>query len=320
MNIKVAMGWRGTPDEEWLTFAKQAGADGVILHIPDLPGDSQWEYEDLASLKKYVEAHDLSLFSIENTPWSFYEDAMVGGPRRDEQIAHYQETIRNMGRAGLDVLGFCWMPNSVWSTSYETPGRGGSKSRSFDLSLVPDAPPTHGRVFEAEEMWGHFDYFMQRVLPVAEEAGVRLALHPDDPPVPMLGGIARIFSSFEGFQRAVKEYDSPSFGLNFCMGTWSEMGPGLVEKIGWFAERDKLVYIHFRDVKGHVPYFEECYLGEGNVDLVEVLRTLKRAGFSGFMEEDHVPGMVGDTAWGHRARALTSGYMQGLLAAVERLG
>lgn len=320
MGIKVAMGWRGTPDAEWLAFAKQAGVEGVILHIPELPGDQRWEYEDLVSLRKHIESHDLRLFSLENTPWSFYEDAMVGGPRRDQQIENYQATIRNIGKAGLDVLGFCWMPNSVWSTSFETKGRGGSLSRSFNLAEVEDTPPTHGRTFDEDEMWSHFSYFMNAVLPVAEESDVRLALHPDDPPVPMLGGVARIFAGFDGHKRALEMFDSPNFGLNFCMGTWAEQGPGLVEKIAYFAERQKIVYMHFRDVKGHVPYFEECFLGEGDIDLVEVLVTLKRAGFDGFMEEDHVPAMIGDTGWGHRSRALTSGYMQGLISAVERLG
>jgi len=160
---------------------------------------------------------------------------------------------------------------------------------------------------------------MKAVLPVAEEFGVRLALHPDDPPVESLGGVARLFRSFEGFRKGVIEVaPSPNHGLDFCMGCWSEMGKGVIDPIRYFGSRGKIFYVHFRDVQGAVPKFQECFIGEGNVDVVEAMQTLKEVGFTGFLIDDHVPHMVDDSDFGHRGRAHATGYMLGLLNAVSR--
>jgi mannonate dehydratase len=145
-------------------------------------------------------------------------------------------------------------------------------------------------------------------------------VHPDDPPLPLLGGIARLFHNFDGFRRAMETFDSPNHGLDFCMGCWSEMGPDPLAAIRYFGEREKIVYVHFRDVQGTVPSFQECFLGEGNVDVVAAMRTLKEVGFTGFIIDDHVPLLVDDTSWGHRGRAHATGYIQALVEAVQKLG
>jgi mannonate dehydratase len=315
--MRVAIGQFNELSDERLRFAKQIGVTGVLLNTPKLPGDKRWEFMDLLRLRVRAEEYGLRLEALENTPVSFYVEAMLGLPGRDEQIANYQETIRNLGRAGIPILGYHWMPNSVWRTSRTAPGRGGAQCTAFDMSLVENAPLSHGRVFTKEEMEANHDYFLRAVLPVAEEAGVKLALHPDDPPVPMLGGVARIMSSIEGFKRAMETVPSPNHGLDFCMGCWSEMGPGAIPPMRYFAERGKILYVHFRDVQGVMPKFQECFLGEGNTDVVEAMATLKRAGFTGFLIDDHVPHMDDDTPWGHRGRAQATGYICGLLAAVN---
>lgn len=321
--MKLAMGWGGALTDEFLMYAAQLGAHGVNLHVPDVPvEDGSWKYEDLLRVRERVNSFGLELLGIENTRWDMYLDCMINGPERDRQIEGYQATIRALGRAGIGVLGFCWMPNEVWSSSFEKEGRGGVKVRTFDYSDFRETPLTHGREYGEEEMWKNFAYFVDAVVPVAEEAGVRLALHPDDPPVESIGGVARIFRGFEGFKRAMEEVcPSPNLGLNFCMGTWSEMGPGVaMHAMEYFAQRKRLVYVHFRDVKGHVPVFDECFIGEGNIDPVEALLVLKRAGFDGYLEEDHVPVLVGDeNMWAPRGRAYTAGYIQGLVKAVEAL-
>jgi mannonate dehydratase len=320
LKMRIAIGQFNQLSEERLRFAKQIGASGVLLNTPVLPGEKRWEFMDLLRLRTHVEDYGLRLEAIENTLVSFYDKAMLGLPGRDEQIENYQATIRNMGRAGIPILGYHWMPNRVWRTSTTTPGRGGAQVTSFDMDLVRDAPLTHGRVFTEEEMWKNYEYFMKAVLPVAEEAGVKMALHPDDPPVASLGGVARLFRGFEGFKRGMEAAPSPNSGLDFCMGCWSEMGPGVIEAIRYFGERGKIFYVHFRDVQGTVPKFQECFLGEGNVDVVEAMLTFKRVGFRGFMIDDHVPRMVDDTPWGHRGRAMATGYMMALLEAVNKLG
>ena len=319
--MRVALGQFNQATDERLRFAQQLGVDGVLLNTPRLPGEKRWEFMDLVRLRSTIEEYGLRLEALENVPVKFYDQAMLGLPERDEQIENYQETIRNVGRAGIPILGYHWMPNSVWRTSRTTPTRGGAVTTSFDLDLAKNAPLSHGRVFTDDEMWQNYAYFTKAVLPVAEEAGVRLALHPDDPPVDSLGGVARLFRSFEGFRRAMEDVaPSPNNGLDFCMGCWSEMGHGVIEPIQYFGSRGKIFYVHFRDVQGAVPKFAECFIGDGNVDTVEAMRTLKSVGFTGFLIDDHVPHMVDDSDWGHRGRAHATGYMLGLLAAVRALG
>lgn len=317
--MRVAIGQFSELTDEMLRFAKQLGVSGIVLNTPKIPGEKRWEFMDLLRLRVQCEEYGLRLEAIENTPIRFYDKAMLGLPGRDEQIEHYCETIRNLGRAGIPILGYHWMPNGVWRTSRTAFGRGGARVTAFDLDLVQNAPLTHGRVFTEEEMWQNYAYFLRAVVPVAEEAGVKLALHPDDPPVPMLGGVARIFRNFEGFRRAMELVPSPNSGLDFCIGSWSEMGPGVREAIEYFGQRGKIFYVHFRDVQGHVPKFQECFLGEGNQDVVELMLTLKRVGFTGFLIDDHVPRLVDDTEWGHRGRAHATGFLQGLLLAIQRL-
>lgn len=325
--MRVAIGQFSELTHERLTFAAQLGVSGVLLNTPVLPGESRWELDDLAWMVRRCEGYGLRLEALENVPVSFYDLAMLGLEGRDAQIAGYQETLRHIGAAGVPVLGYHWMPNGVWRTP-DRRGRGGALVTAFyaeDLERHPlrhgirEHPLAAGRSFSAGQIWDSYCYFMERVLPVAEEAGVTLALHPDDPPVPELGGIARLFGSLGGFRRAMEQFDSPRHGLDFCLGCWSEMGPDPLEAIRHFGAQGKICYVHFRDVQGTVPSFQECFLGEGNVDVVAAMRALHEVGFAGFIIDDHVPQLVDDTAWGHRGRAHATGYIQALVAAVTRL-
>src|SRR5690606_35876370 len=204
--MRAALGQFYAATDEYLTFAKQLGVKGVQFNIQratqDLRDDlGYWRLEDLKRLKQRVNDFDLELEAIENVPRQFYLKAMLGLPGRDEQIENYQKIVRNMGEAGIPILGSHWMPNSVWRTPLET-GRGGVKVTAFDMALaeagqvtngVIEVEEAEGRTFSEQQMWDNYLYFMERVIPVAEEAGVKLALHPDDPPVESLGGIARLF-------------------------------------------------------------------------------------------------------------------------------
>jgi len=342
--MRVAMGQFNQLTDEMLQYAKQLGVGGVQMNLlghSSLPGDHQWEYEDLLALRVKTEAYGLKFEAIENVPLHFYDKALLGLPGRDEQIEHYCTTIRNMGRAGIPILGYHFMPNSVWRTP-PAEGRGGARVTAFDMAVVEATPPAAqrafavvrsaaideqfatGRIVSAEQMWENYTYFLKAVLPVAEQSGVTLALHPDDPPVPMLGGIARIFKSVDDFKRGYAIADgSPAWALDLCLGCCSEMPGGAAnvrEMIEFFAPKGRIAYIHFRDVQGTVPRFAECFIGEGNYDAAATMRLLKGSGFTGFLLDDHVPQMVGDTGWGHRGRAHAIGYLQGLLAAVEAFG
>jgi mannonate dehydratase len=173
------------------------------------------------------------------------------------------------------------------------------------------------KVVSEDEMWANYEYFIKAVLPVAEVEGIRLALHPDDPPVPMLGGVARLFYKPANF---IKAYEiggrSKAWALDLCLGCCSEMTGGkanVTEMIEYFAPKGAIAYIHFRDVKGTVPDFTECFIGDGNYDPAEVMWLLHKNGFDGFLLDDHVPKMDGDSDWNHRGRAHAIGYMQGLI-------
>lgn len=326
--MRVALGQFSELSHERLTFAKQIGVSGVQMNTPLLPGeDGYWKYQDLLALRERCEAYGLRLEALENVPLHFYQDAMLGLPTRDQQIENYQKTIRHMGQAGISLLGYHWMPNGVWRTPHAT-GRGGVQVTAFDTAQIDTSPLVAGirhldgfteiEPLSAEKMWENYAYFLQAVLPVAEEAGVRLALHPDDPPVPELGGVARLFHNAEGFQKAMETVaPSHNHGLDFCMGCFSEMGPGVIEAIDYFGKRGKIFYVHFRDVQGCMPVFQECFLGEGNVNVVEAMCTLKRVGFTGFIIDDHVPRMIDDSDWNHRGHSHATGYILGLLEAIK---
>jgi mannonate dehydratase len=319
--MRVGLGQFNEITEERLKFVKQCGCDDFLLNTPKLPGEQRWEFRDLLMLRTHAENAGLRLMALENVPIPFYDKIMLGLPGREEQLENMKETVRNMGRAGIPILGYHFMPNSVWRTSHSTPVRGGATATAFDMELAKNAPLSHGREYTEAEMWANYDWYLERILPVCEEAGVRMALHPDDPPVAALGGIPRLFRNFENFARAMEVHRSPMHGLDFCHGCWSEMrgGEGVLEAIRYFGERGRLFYIHLRDVTGNAEKFTEVFLGDGNSDPVAVVKTLKEVGFNGFIIDDHVPHMVDDTPWGHRGRAWSTGYVKALVDAVNAL-
>jgi mannonate dehydratase len=342
MAIRVSLGHVDEYDETVAAFAHQLGLRSVQLHQPSaLPGEpGYWTVEELQALVDRCRADGLAIEGLENVPAAHFWKVQRGAPGRDEQIDNYVRTIRNMAAVGLDLLGHHFMPTYVWRTDMTARGRGGAAVTGFDLAdvdrgnalasykLTPDAPITEP--LTAEQMWANYSYFLDAVLPVAEEVGVRLALHPDDPPVDVpLGNAARIFSSPAGIAEGLRRAGgSPAWGLNLCLGTVSEMGgaDAVNEVIDHLGPLGRIFYVHFRDVQGTVPRFQECFLGEGNFDPAQVIRRLRDRGFDGFLIDDHVPAMIRDGAtWGDtspeaycsRGRAHAIGYLLGVLNALE---
>jgi mannonate dehydratase len=319
----------GLPDdhftEEHLRLAKQLGCDEVVVARPSrmLPGENgRWEYDDLARLREWVESFDLRVGAITNTPHSFWDKVRLGLPGREEQIENYLATIRNVGRAGIPILTYNFRPDPLYRT-HTVRGRGGAEMTAFDRAKVDPTKLTYGRAFDAAHMWEAYTYFITRAIPAAEAAGVRLALHPDDPPGPPIGGVARIFSSFEGFERASHIVPSPAWALLFCVGCWTEMGgiDAVLRGIRHFGSKNQIAFVHLRDVQGEGDVFNECFIGDGQLDLTRVVRALKDVGFAGFVIDDHAPRMVGDEPpWHLRTRAYQAGYLQGLLRAIHDTG
>jgi mannonate dehydratase len=307
---------------ERLLFARQLGVDNIIIHTPELRGDGFWEYQDLLLLRTGVEAVGLTLYAIENMPRHFYDKVRYGLPGRDEQLEKVRKTIRNMGRAGIRCLGYDFNLVGVWRTGRSaTPtSRGGASVTWYDHSYAEHAPTFEMGEFDDETMWANFTYFLEAVIPVAEEEGVALALHPDDPPMDKIAGTARIFRSTEALKRVIEIVPSPSNRIEFCQGTvseWCKTPEEVYEAIRYLASRQKISYVHFRNVRGVVPKFEETFIDDGKVDMLEAMRAYHESNFDGVLIPDHTPHVVDDSQWGHRGRAYAIGYMKALMKAVR---
>jgi mannonate dehydratase len=316
-----------TPLDELLTFSAQYGATDVVLQSYTgmgagdrwavVPGEERWELSDLEALRKRIEAHGLHLEALENVPSAFYDQIMLGGPKRDEQIENMIYTVRNIARAGIPIFGYNWMPSGVWRNAENSTHRAGTRVTAYDHSQHTDHALTHGRVYSEEEMWENLEYWIKIITPVAEEEGIRIGIHPADPPVNSVGGVPRLLNSFAGYKRLIEIVDSPSNAIEFCQGTFSEMadaeGEGIYDMIRYFGERKKILYVHFRNVSNAGEPFVEEFINTGHVDMARALKVYEEVGFDGVLVNDHVPVTTGDTSWGHQGRAYANGYIQALL-------
>lgn len=230
-----------------------------------------------------------------------------------------------MGKVGIPILGHHFCPTWAWRTTLGAEGRGGAKVAAYDKDRECNGNAyvypyvTDAEFPDREALWANYEYFMKAVLPAAEERGVVLAIHPSDPPLTEVNGKERIFVSFEDFKRGEAMAASPAWKINLCLGCFSQMGgeAAALEAIRYFGRRDKIAFVHLRDVQGTGEHFKECFLGEGNCNPAKLLWALKEVGYDGCLMDDHVPYIVNHTRWGHTARANANGYMQGMLKMME---
>jgi mannonate dehydratase len=326
--LRVGHGQQWFPDREYFQGLTQLGIRDVVynLHSYDatdpqwsdhpISGENEFDYEGLRELRSITEDAGCRIHAIENVPRSFYIDAMLGGPKQDEQIEHVKNTIRNVGRAGIPKFGYHFKPVEVYATGQQ-PVRGGAMARTFDREEIPPEELPEGSYTESE-LWSNYEHFLEEVLPVAEEAGVTMCLHPNDPPVETVGEVPQLFRNFEAFERAMTHVDSDHHELQLCLGTWSQMGEDLERAIRHFGGRDEIGYVHFRDVIGTVPSFVETYLDdpESNYDAVRMMQLLSEVGYDGVVIPDHVPTVDAAELDG---RSFTFGYLKGIQDAIERL-
>ncbi len=313
--IKLSLQIPNSYDDDYLTFATQMGVEYVSI------GGRETSYEYFASHKKRVEAAGLKIANMGDSSVHNMPEVTLGLPGRDEKIAEYIRYLKNIGKAGIHYTTYAHMGNGIWSSERETT-RGGASARAFHQSTakgywageVFESPLSHGRRFSKEELWDNWEYFAKRVVPVAEDVGVRIGVHPDDPPVPELAGVPRhMFGTFDGYVRAFEIANSPNVGICLCCGTWMEggahTGKNVLDAAREFAKMDKLWKIHFRNVSGPIPDFVETYVDDGYTDMKQLMRTLVDVDFRGILIADHVPQMVGDrkTGW-----AFSIGYIKAL--------
>ena len=321
--MKIAAQISPEPSAEDLQIIQQMGVKYVVLWTN---GDKA-SYEYYAKSKQIFEAAGIQVYGFGS--WSVHnQDAIVLNlPGRDAKIEEYKAHLRNLGRAGIPYTTYAHMANGIWSTAPELT-RGGAKARAFDLPQAQEGhwierryamPLSHGRKYSEDEIWENYIYFIKQVAPVAEEAGVLIGIHPDDPPVAELAGVPRpIFSSFEGYKRALEIADSPNVGMCLCVGCWLEGGPlmgrDVLETIRYFGGQNKLFKVHFRNVNQPLPHFVETFLDDGYMDMYQVIKAMREVDYRGVLIADHIPQMSGDRRLG---TAFSLGYMRALVQRVN---
>lgn len=317
--IKIAMQASPEPTEDDLAFIQQMGLEYVVLWT----GADKASYEYYASRRALFEQAGLKVYGFGNRDVHNQDAIVLGLANRDAKIEEYKAHLRNLGKAGIPYTTYAHMANGIWSTEPELT-RGGAVARAFNIEKAEQGhwngvhyhmPLSHGRAYTEDEIWANYEYFIKRVVPVAEEVGVRIGIHPDDPPLPELGGVPRcIFSSFEGYRRALEIADSPNVGICLCVGCWLEggdlMGRNVLDTIRYFGKQNKLFKVHFRNVSAPLPHFVETFLDNGYMNMYDVMKALREVDFNGVLIADHIPMMANDRRIG---TAFSIGYMKALL-------
>ena len=316
--MRPGFGQFNTASSEYLRFAAQYGVKDILLNNPILQEEKPgvWSKKELVKLKLSIESYNLQLSAIENVPTHFYDHIMLNGPKKNMQIENMIQNIENMADVGIPNFGYNWMPSHVWRTNPRHI-RGGAIATAFDYESANNYPLTHDREYREDEMWESLEEWIKIITPIAEKKNIRLGIHPCDPPVEKLGGIPQLLRSFDSYKRLIEIVDSPSNGIEFCQGTFSEMEDakdgGIYEMIDYFSSRKKILYVHFRNVSGTVPKFNEEFINSGYVDMHKAMNIYLKNGFDSFFIDDHVPLTNNDTEWGHAGRAFANGYIQALI-------
>jgi mannonate dehydratase len=366
--MKLGLGLYGNMlDAEHFRFAKQAGATHIVAHIVGHfikpgheklvtagsrdygfgisdPMDGTWNYAWFRDLRAAINAAGLELEAIENFEPAHWYDVLLDGPKRDAQMAHLKQIIRDMGRAGIPVMGYNFSIAGVWGRDSLPAARGNALSVGYHEAI--ETPIPRGMVWNMvydtavfspegangflqpithEQIWDRLERFLRELLPVAEEANVKLALHPDDPPLPTLRGHARLVYRWDLYQRLLNLAPSKYNTMEFCLGTLAEMSYALGGRAGFkdiyamidhYSATQRIGYIHFRNVRGTVPNYDETFVDEGDVDMLQALSALKKNNFDGVLIPDHTPAMSCGAPW-HAGKAFALGYMK---AALRMLG
>jgi len=301
------------PTDHHFRLDAQVGAEDFVARYQSVD-----TFEKMQAMQARAESFGLRLCVVEG--YLPTGEIIRGTEKRDAQIEEVQTVIQNMGRLKIPVLCYNWMQSDWTRSSFEEPERGGALTNGFDIAQLAGKTLPEAERLSASQMWENLEYFLSRVLPVAEQSGVQLAMHPDDPPLPELLGAAQIMYEPESFEKLFKMFPSAANGMCFCQGTFVEMGVDIPATIRRFGSR--ISYVHFRDVKGNASRFMETFHDNGPTDMCAAMRTYKEIGFSGTMRPDHVPLMDGEDGradgYSMLGRLFAVGYMRGLMHAVSR--
>lgn len=308
--------FRSQPDATW-DFAKQSGVRYGVIRLPedagfDLTAPSHWR-----TVHKRFADFGITPLIVEPMPNSVHDHIKTGDEKRDESIEKVIKMFPIMQELGMETICFNWMAHIGWlRTSSSYPERGGASVTEFNMA---DFKPTGAKI-TADELWDNYTYFLKAVIPEAEKHGIKLALHPDDPPVPRLGDVERIMISRENIRKAV--YDilpSDNLGITMCQANFFIMGEDLEKTITEFA--DKIFFIHFRNVVGKADHFRETFHDNGELPMAELIKAYIRNGVNVPIRVDHVPTMAGEVSalpgYDAMGRLFAIGYLKGILEAIE---
>jgi len=322
MLIQDQVSWNDL-DGDWLDFFKALGVDTIHVETRQSVAvqdqkvnlfDSDRRTELFEQAREKVEAKGMKL---NNVFFSCPREIPLGLEDADDKIEGWIGLLESLGQAGIPALGWNFKPMGNFRTDSAS-GRGGVSYSTFDYEeweRTKGAWPD--KQIDEEGMWANITYFLERVIPVAEECGVRMALHPDDPPIAeAMGGAARIVSTLEQYERIFSLQPSDAHAMLFCQGCVTEMGVDVLAAIRRMAAQNKIVYVHFRNVKGARKYFEEVFVDEGDVDMLQAMQTYKDAGFNGPFMMDHTPQIPGDVEGARAGHALATGYIRAMIQVV----
>ena len=294
-----------------------------------------WTYEELRDIRAMANAEGVEIAAIENFDPSHWYDVLLDGPKKAQQLEDLKTIIRNIGRAGIPCMGYNFTVAGLWGRTGGDWARGRANAIGYNAASIPpetpiprgtvwnmvydlDAPPGDIGTVTEEQIWQRVTDFLQALLPVAEESGVRLAIHPEDPPVRTLRGTTRLLYAPDRFQRLLDIAPSKYNALEFCVGTISEMAEGDVYAVtDKFSKQGNIAYVHLRNVHGKVPNYHEVFVDEGDTNMFEILRILHRNHFDGVIIPDHTPQMTCDAPW-HAGMAYALGWLKAAITSVER--
>lgn len=324
--MKTALALPATRDERW-EQAAQIGVEEAVVHphMSDVGdeqderrGDTPWTFDDLLRMKNSFEQIGLDVSVIEGgTPLT--DTTRLGLDGRDEEIERFCEFVRTMGRLDIPVLCYSWMTYFWWLRTTDTyPTRGGAWTTAYEDEQMQHGPrPDIPEVTEAD-LWNNLEYFLERVVPVAEKAGVRLSMHPDDPPLSPIRGVPRIMTSVDAYDRMLDLYPSEANSVTFCQGNFVAMNADVPEAIHHFG--DDISFVHFRDIDGDAESLVETWQDDGQTDMVKAMEAYRDINFNGPARPDHVPTMTGEkqetAGYEMRGRLFAIGYIRGLIESV----
>ncbi len=339
MKIGVALGLCSSLTDENMVFLKQLGVNHISVGLEigqnkpkgkylrsRLREGTFYETDDLIALRKWVESHGLELSGIGVAFSPSWENIILGQAGRDEQIENWSKSLRNIGKAGISELQYnftinagAWLNN--WRTSAENIGRGGTQIVRFDYDVAKKAPLTKYGEISEETMWDNLTYFLKAVIPVTDEAGVKMNMHPADPQVPIIAGIPRIVRSIESYDRVFGIMPSGANSMTFCLGCFGQMmdAERVYEAIRHFGKDGRIGRVHIRGVRGTLEKFDEVFPDEGKLDMLQAVKVLKEVEFNGIIDIDHAPHLTIDSEYGHMSHAFQIGYLKGILQGADAL-